>query len=227
MPKRPRPSFTRFSFITSFALVAATAPRVHADKVDDFREASTHTGCDSIPYTDLRNQCRSQQADVHPWCDGSRGPGSCASGITRNLKSDQVTAQRELATLEDRKRDLEDRKLRASDDNDRAKLTTELEGVEKLIAATKARLDALRADLEQRADVIAKTLHTINRCIDYRRAVMNVFAYATDKVRGDNEPSVNRYVEKLRVIYAESIDGHEEQIVSRTKAIENCEKERP
>jgi hypothetical protein len=58
-----------------------------ADKLSDFKEAVGTVGCDSVPYSDLRSNCKSEQSTVHEWCDGARGPVTCGSeGITRQLK---------------------------------------------------------------------------------------------------------------------------------------------
>jgi hypothetical protein len=59
-----------------------------ADKLSDFKEAAGNDGCASIPYSDYRSTCESQQSPVHDWCDGGRGPVSCAGGEsgTRQVK---------------------------------------------------------------------------------------------------------------------------------------------
>ena len=52
----------------------------NADKLSDFQEAVKNEGCNSIPYSDYRSTCQSQQSSVHEWCDGGRGPVSCSGG---------------------------------------------------------------------------------------------------------------------------------------------------
>lgn len=111
----------------------------NADKLDDFREAVSKNGRDSIPYSDLRSTCRSQQ----------------------------------------------------------------------------------------RKDIVEGTIETIDKCVDYRRAVMNVFAYATDKVRGESEPDIKPYAQQLRDKYPRAISGHQEAIDGKSNARETCKKELP
>jgi CDGSH-type Zn-finger protein len=213
--------------ITPLLVLATLCSSARADKLDDFKDAVTRDGCDSIPYTDLRNHCRSQQSDVHPWCDGSRGPVSCDGTSTNELRANLVRVQRKLAELTDKRRDLDDKRSHASDDNEKAKWTLEIEAVEKEIETARKEVEAATSDLERRGDFVEKAIYTIGKCIDYRRAVMNVFAYATDKVRGETEPDIKPYADMLRNKYPQHIAGHETQIVSRTNAVENCKKERP
>ncbi|HWU85697.1 MAG TPA: hypothetical protein VN253_00375 [Kofleriaceae bacterium] len=191
------------------------------------KDAANREGCESIPYGDLRSNCRSQQSDVHPWCDGDRGPVSCDSGGTRDLRAKLEKEQRNLETLKDKRRDFEDKRSRAADDGEKTKWTMEIEAVDRDIEASKKRIDDLKADLDKRKDFVEKAIYTLNKCIDYRRAVMNIFAYATDKVRGENEPDIKPYAEKLRDKYPQHISGHEIQITSRMNALENCKKEQP
>ena len=213
--------------ITGLLVLATLSSTARADKLDDFKDAVTREGCDSIPYSDLRGSCRSQQSDVHPWCDGSRGPVSCDSGTTGNLRVRLVGEQRRLAELTERRRDLEDKRSHAADDNEKAKLTTEIEAVENDIEATKKAIELAISDLEKRKDAVDKVIYTIEKCIDYRRAVMNTFAYATDKVRGENAPDIKPYAEILRNKYPVEISGHEEQIAGRRNSLQTCKEERP
>jgi hypothetical protein len=213
--------------INSLLVLATLCSTAHADKLDDFKDAVTRDGCDSIPYSDLRSSCRSQQSDVHPWCDGSRGPVSCERGATSNLRANLARGQRQLAELMDKRHELEGKRSQAVDDNEKAKWTAEIEAVDKEIEAKRKEVEVATSDFEQRAELVEKTIYTLGKCVDYRRAVMNIFAYATDKVRGETEPDIKPYAEILRNKYPEAISGHERQIESRTNAIATCKEERP
>lgn len=210
------------------ALYLSLHSAASADKLEDFKEAVGNTGCDSIPYSDLRSTCRSQQSEVHPWCDEKRGPVSCKFDISTNkLKELQTLERRQLEELKDKRRDVEDKRSRATDDTERAKRSAELEAADRSIEAAKKRLDDATADLVKRKDLVEKTIYTINKCIDYRRAVMNVYAYATDKVRGENDADIKPLAEILRNRYPVAISGHEEAIAGRFNAIETCKKDAP
>jgi hypothetical protein len=96
-----------------------------AGKLEDFRDTSNAAGCNSIPYSDLRNTCRSQQ-EVHPWCDGARGPTSCKSGVSATMRENLTAEYKHLAGFEEAKRSLESKRSHASDDAERARANAEL-----------------------------------------------------------------------------------------------------
>lgn len=56
---------------------------------------------------------------------------------------------------------------------------------------------------------------------------MNVFAYATDKVRGESDPDIKPYAQTLRDMYPQEISGHEKQSTDKGNALENCKKDLP
>ena len=60
----------KMTILLTLALGASVAS---ADKLADFKDAVAKTGCESIPYSDYRSSCQSQQSQVHDWCDGARG----------------------------------------------------------------------------------------------------------------------------------------------------------
>lgn len=217
---------TRSVFAALLLVVGATSTG-KADKLDDFKDAASKQGCESIPYSDLQSNCRSQQGEVHDWCDGSRGPITCEVGVTKDLQSRLEKEQRNRNDLKDKRRDLDDKRSHASDDKEKSRLTSEIESVDKEIEASSKRIDDLKSDLGKRKDLVEKTKYTLNKCIDYRRAVMNVFAYALDKVRGENDPNIKPYAEKLREKYESSKSGHEEQITNKNNSLETCTKEMP
>jgi hypothetical protein len=72
-------------------------------------------------------------------------------------------------------------------------------------------------------------MDTINKCINYRQAVMNVFAEALDKVRneGDDDASLRPLAQSLKGKYQDSKGGHQEIISNMNTALEKCRKERP
>lgn len=216
----------RYTFaLLAVLLVSQSIAR--ADKLDDFKDAVSKTGCESIPYSDLQSNCRSQQGDVHDWCDGYKGPVACDIGGTRDLQSQLDKEQRNLEALKDKRRDLDDKRSHASFDQDKSSLTSQIEAVDKDIEVSTKRIEDLKTALSKRKDTIEKTMYTLSKCIDYRRAVMNVFAYALDKVRGETDPAIKPYAEQLRNKYEESKSGHEEQIKNKTNSLETCKKEMP
>lgn len=207
--------------LVSFATMA------RADKVDDFKDAVSKEGCESIPYGDLQSNCKSQQSDVHSWCDGGRGDTRCVKGVTNKIQAQISTEQRNLNELQEKRRNLADQRSNATDDQDKERLTSEIEALDKEIEESQKRLESFQHDLEARKDQIDKVTETINKCIDYRTAVMNVFAYATDKVRGESDDVLKPYIDQLKEKWANEKEGHEQQIQNRHSSLDTCASERP
>lgn len=209
--------------------VALGASTSSADKLSDFKDAVGKTGCDSIPYSDLRSNCSSEQRYVHEWCDGARGPVTCNSeNITRQLKDNVEKEVKAVAALKEKKTKLESDRSNAKTDDEKKKLSDEITQVEKDIYEGGKRVEQATKDLETRKKLVEDAIYTLGKCIDYRRAVMNVFGYALDKVRGENEtPELQALARQLRDKYEASKPGHEEQITARNNALSTCKNSRP
>lgn len=216
--------------VTTFALGASVA---FADKLSDFEAAAAAVdagkGCEKIPYSDSRSSCHSAQSEVHEWCDGKKGPVSCGDeSITRQMKDKIEREKKAVETLKEKKTKLESDKSRASTDDEKNKIAKEIEQVEKDIYEQEKRVEQAQKDLEARKKLIDDAIYTIGKCIDYRRAVMNSFAAALDKVRSENEtPRITELARKLRNSYEAGKPGHEEQITARNNALERCKKGLP
>lgn len=199
-----------------------------ADKESDFRDAVGKEGCESIPYDDLKGTCKTQQSYVHDFCDGNRGPVTCRSeSITRDLKDNVDREQQGVEALKKRKLKLEDEKSRATDDNEKNRLSKEIEQTDNDIYEAGKRVDHSVADLDARKKLVEDAIYTIDKCIDYRQAVMNVFAAATDKVRGETNADIKPLARQLRDKFEEQKRGHEMAITAKKNALETCKKSRP
>ncbi len=200
-----------------------------ADKLSDFKDAVREDGCKSIPYSDLKSNCQSESSHVHEYCDGSRGPVTCGSeNITRQLKDRVEKEKKGVEELKEKKSKLESEKSGAADDNEKKRLEKEIEQVEKDIYEAGKRVDQAIAELETRKKLVDDAIYTIGKCMDYRRAVMNVFGYALDKVRSENEtPELQELGRKLRDKYEAEKRGHEIAITEKDNALNTCKSSRP
>jgi hypothetical protein len=209
---------------TVLVLASSTA---FADKLDDFKRARSETGCKSIPYSDLRSNCNSQQGPVHDWCDGGKGPVSCGSeGTSRRLKEALEKEKKNNEALKQKKRDLEGKRSRSSDESEKSKLSSEIEATEKEIYESGKAIDKANDHLRKRKELVNHAIYSIGKCLDYRRAVMNVFASAQDKVRTEDEtPEIEKIARELRDMYEESKRGHKIAITDKDNALSTCKKE--
>jgi hypothetical protein len=214
--------------ILAATLVFGASAVAIADKLSDFKDAVGREGCESIPYSDLQSTCKSHQSYIHDFCDGSKGPVTCKSeSITRQLEDDVDNEAKNVEALKDRRRKLDDERSRATDENEKNRLTKEIEQVDKDIYNAGKRVDQAIAALDARKKLVEDAIYTIDKCIDYRRAVMNVFATAIDKVRGESDDDIKPLARQLRDKFEEAKRGHEIAITDKKNALETCRKSRP
>lgn len=203
-----------------------------ADKLSDFKEADRYDeGCRTIPvtYSSDRDSCDREGPNVHPWCDGEKGPVTCVSEEeTRKAKQGVEDAKKNIEDLKDKKSKAESNKSNAKTDDEKKKFSDEIAQLEKDIYEGGKKLDQAVKDLEARKKLVDDAIYTLDKCIAYRRAVMNSFAYALDKVRNENEPQeIKDVARSLRGKYEKAKSGHEEQITAKTNAWNNCKSWRP
>jgi len=216
--------------VATFAMGTSVA---FADKLSDFKEAveaaNAGRGCDGIPYSDIRSSCKTAQSDVHDFCDGRRGPVTCGSEeITRQAKNAVEQEKRNVAALREKKSKLESDKSRAGTDEEKNKIAKDVDQVERDIYEGGKKVDQAEKDLEGRKRFVNEAIYNLDKCIDHRRAVMNNFASALDKVRNESETQeLKDLATQLRNKYEASKSGHEEQITARRNALDTCKNARP
>jgi hypothetical protein len=217
-------------------IVAATLTLVvsvaFGDKLSDFRDADRKDeGCETIPttYSDEREACDEEGPKVHDWCDGNRGPVTCGSEEdTRKPKRDIENAKRNISDLKDKRNEAESNKSNASTDDEKKKFDDEITKIDKDLDDGEKALEEAEKALETRKKLVEDTINTLDQCIAYRRAVMNSFASAIDKMRNEDEtPEIKAVAESLVKKYETAKSGHEVQITNKTNASNNCKEWRP
>ena len=135
--------------------------------------------------------------------------------------------KRAIDELKSKKSGLEDKRSRSSDEDEKNRLGKDIEQLEKDIYEAGKRLDQAIAALEARKKLVDDAIYTIGKCMDYRRAVMNVFAAAQDNVRGENDEQIQPIARFLRDYYEKSKKGHEIAISDKKNALDTCNDSRP
>ncbi len=229
-------SNVKMTVAASLALGAATlgfsVSAAFADKLSDFKEADRYDeGCRTIPvtYSSERNSCDSEGPSVHPWCDGSKGPVTCINEEeTRKAKRGVEDAKKAIADLKDRRSKAESNRTNSKTDDEKKKLEEEIKQIDNDLYNAGKTLDQAEKALETRKKLVDDAIYTLDKCISYRRAVMNSFAYALDKVRNESETQeIKDIARSLRGKYEKAKSGHEEQITAKTNAWNNCKSWRP
>ncbi|MFO0578459.1 MAG: hypothetical protein U1A78_31020 [Polyangia bacterium] len=223
---------SRAKLIVTFAFFVFGPSVALADKLSDFKDADRYEkGCDSIPatYSSERSACNSEAPNVHPWCDGSKGPVTCGSSEdTRKAKRNVEEAKKNIETLKDKKSRAESNRSSAQTDDDKRRFGDEVTQLERELHEAGRQIEQSERELEARKRLIEDAINTLDKCVAYRRAVMNSFASALDRVRNENEtPELQEVARSLRSKYEKEKSGHEEQITAKTNALNHCREWRP
>ncbi len=215
-------------WMTVAAVVAVPFAVAFAGKLEDFQSADRSDGCDAIPntgsYSSERSACRSQQSSVDEWCNGSRGPTSCGNeSETPNLRKALVDVQIRIAGLKERKSKAESNKSNAKDDAEKRKYEDEIKQHDNDLYKANNDESAAKQALENRRKVVDTALYNIDQCIAYRKAVMNIFASALDRMRNESEtPDIKNVAQSLAGKYEASKKGHLQQITFRENGRTLC-----
>jgi uncharacterized coiled-coil DUF342 family protein len=135
---------------------------------------------------------------------------SCTPNVTFNLTTSLVNEHKVLDGLNEQRRDLAAKRANSTDDDEKKKLSDQLDALDQQIEASQHRIEAL-----------------INKCIDYRTAVNNVFRDAFDKVKAETDAAIKPYADQLADLYNQSIASHQSTIDDYDKAVKICKRERP
>lgn len=202
----------------------ASLPVARADKVDDFKDASTKEGCEAIPYSDTLSNCRSSMKDVSHWCGGYKGPVKCDVGPTGDLITQIDKEQKYIVDAKDQRRELEDKRARAVDARKKADLRAQIEQLDKDVDASTKRIEEAKKALAKQKDTLEGIMYTISKCTEARNAVLKEVVTAREKVAGESDPALKEFADKLRGKYEGFTKIHETQIKELTKSSEVCKK---
>ena len=147
---------------------------VFPDKLSDFKDAvraaRNREGCTSIPYSDLRSNCDSQDRQVDDWCEGRKGPASCDEGRTRDAKNAVEREKRNVEELKEKKNRLDSDKSRASTDDEKNKIAKDIEQVERDIYEEES-VSTRRQRIWRRARSSSRTRSTISGSVSTTAAL--------------------------------------------------------
>lgn len=217
-----RHAISWFTVLCGLSLYAM--PVVHADKLNDFKEAASKDGCEAVPYSDMQSSCRSSMKDVVHWCDGYKGPVRCDIGITETLVARIESEKKNIVVAQERRRELVDKRDRAVSSRRKAELGAELEALDKDIEAANKRIDDAKSALDKQKYTLQMTMDTITKCIDSRTAVARGVGDAREKAGGESDPDLTGYASSIRDTLA-SFKSRQESAVERlNNALKTCKK---
>jgi len=189
------------------ALVVCTiAPNdVAAGEVDQntlkqVKDASEEEGCDAIPYSDLKRDCKSKQQKKTSICQGY----SCDPKAAKKLKTDVNKTAKAINDFEDT-------------DQDENTYSKEL----------RKKLSRIEDEFEEMQDEAKSRLKKGEACLEARENVQEVFEDVTNKLKSDkskyNNDELDDFIDKLIKHFDEEAKSHDDPMDEVSNACENCE----
>lgn len=177
--------------IPLFVLFASSV--ADADKLDDFKDAASRSGCEAVPYSSERSDCKSRQSDKDALCRDF----SCSRGDAEKL----------LEKYKDKKRSLEEARARKNE--------SAVRDLENVVKEIDERLREQRSAAEGR-------IRRAEDCVSAREKVQRVFSEVKSKVKDERDPALKPFVEKLVSHYEDEAERHLKPIEEVKRARENC-----
>lgn len=216
------------------ALVSVPTAVAFAGKLEDFKDADRYReGCDTIPnnssYSSDRSACYSQQSKVDEWCSNSSKPNSCGNeSETPNLRKALVDVQAKIVELKDKKSKAESNKSNAKDDAEKRKYEDEIKQLDNDLYKANNDENTAKQNLDNRRKFVEGVIYNLDQCLSYRRAVLNSFGSALDRMRNESEtPDIKTVAQSLAGKYEASKGGHQQQITTRENATKFCKSALP
>ncbi len=164
-----------------------------ADKLDDFKEAASKSGCKAIPYSTDREKCEGLQTKKDAACKDF----GCNRGEVEKLQE----------RLKEKRQNLADAKSR---NNEAA-----VPDLEKAIKALEEELKARKAEAQKR-------IERCEDCIEARVDVQKWFSAVKSKVKDESDPALKPYIDKLVGHFEQGAKDHEKPINDVKDALAGC-----
>lgn len=186
--------FARIS-LAALALVLATASTASADKLSDFKTAADKKGCEAIPYSSERSDCKTYSRAKDDACN-------------TKFSCDLRGHKKLLETLKEKQKNLNDAKARNNKESASA--------LEKTVADLKGKIDKARKDARS-------NLQQADKCISAREKVQKHFERVRSLVEREREEALKPFVTKLVDHYKSEKETHQRPIKEVEQARGNCD----
>lgn len=197
-----------------------------AQSVDDWRNAASKTGVDSIPYSDLQEDAEDAQKIV----DANRVEDlKCDDFKTGSARGYIDGANHKLVELAiaERAGEAESKKLQSQMDD----LKAQLAKLEEASKARQAEMDRERANLAENEKKLASNIKEIDlripklkEVIKAREDVQKAFQAAIDRAERESDPEKEPFAKQLIEHWKSGRSGHDKQIEQYKTMLANAER---
>ncbi len=206
---------------TGTLVVCAGVALAYTATLDEFKEAVKHTGCESIPYSDLRGDCKGKASDRDDWCK-NKGKFTCDDLDPRGLKQQIDNIDGKLKELKAQRDTLKDKRSDAKDDEERKKLDEQVAAVEDQIDKLDKKLDEMKHRLDEEKHQIDDRIYIGQHCLDSRNDVQDKFDRARSAADSESDEQIKPLARQLIELWNKGSDDHKKITADTKTAVEQC-----
>jgi len=182
--------------------------------------AQSGRGCESIPYSNYRDQCQRQQAAVEDLCKTENW--SCRGLETRVLRENIKNLGEKIDRLKADKDRLGSQKSSAGTDSEKNDIDKKISDMEREIYEKSKELDFMKNSLDTDISDIGNRIYKGGKCLDARSAVQGAFKDASGDADRENDPEIRAIGKQLIDYWSRKRDEHEKAFQDTKQGLENC-----
>jgi hypothetical protein len=194
-----------------------------SQSLNDFQnavsEANSDNGCESIPYSSMKDRCRGKRDGVKDYCkmDKIGCDELDPSGIQRKVgeMSDKIVQLK-------RDRDDLQGKLSSATDQDKNDIQTKINDLNKQIQDLQGKIEEFNTKRNNEKSIITDRVENGKKCLEFRTDVQKIFIEAKEQAEKETDPAIKPLAEKLIQYWTSKEDGHQKAIDNTNTAINKC-----
>jgi len=208
-------------FATATLVISAGVALAYSASLDDFKEAVKHTGCESIPYSDLRSDCKSKASERDEWCK-NKGKFTCDDLDPRGLQQQIDNIDGKIKDLKSQRDSLKDKRSDAKDDDERKKLEDQIASLEDQIDKLEKKLDEMKHRLDDEKHQVEDRIYIGQHCLDARNDVQDKFDRARSAADSESDDQIKPLARQLIDLWNKGSDDHKKITADTKTAVDRC-----
>lgn len=197
---------------------------VAAATLNDWKDAVSRDGCESIPYESIRRTCTEKGKEVDAWCKSSSRRIGCddldPEGLTRKIEN----VKQKLADLKRERDELSSKINNAKDDNERRDLEDKKKAKESEIYEIGKKVENWEGQFSSERSALYDRISNGERCVGFREEVAKAFSDAKSNARSESDSEIKAYAERLISKWESQEPGHATAIRNYKEAVEKCKR---
>jgi dGTP triphosphohydrolase len=188
--------------------------------LDDWKAAQGKEGCESIPYSSYRQQCKENSDDVERYCKSE--PWSCDKLPTKALRENMAGVAGYISRLKEEKDRLDSQKSNAGSDEEKSDLEKRIREVQDKIDEKTKTLKEMQDNLDDNLREIENRLNIGNQCKKARDNVQQVFSKAADDADRETDQDIKAIASQLITYWKQEAAEHKQAMDNTDRGIDKC-----